>query len=386
MRDAVRRRWFWALLATFDLALLGGGGALAWRLRDVARVVEEREPADGPAHDGAAAELLAALAEERAWRDPQYVVDPVVGHRPKRSLAVRLHVGPLGGEPVRARRLHNNLGLIRADDLFELPAAPRVLFVGDSHSMGVVANADNASDVLERRLRAAHADAPATVLNASAGYYSLWQLVLRSRTLADALRPQLFVLSVFLGNDLLELEDRGRPHLDDDLVERPAADPPPPQTTSARLEWLRLTGDEPLFWQGLNQAAYLHLHPERLEPLLAKAGRCLDEAAALAARHDARLVVALIPSYDLLFPERVARCGERAMEAVRAGGNARLRAGLLARLAQRGIACADLHDALRADGRDELYATDYHLFVAGHRLLAEALLAPVAAALDARTR
>ena len=43
----------------------------------------------------------------------------------------------------------HNLGLVRTDDVTTLAAGPRALLVGDSHLMGVVSNADNASDLLE---------------------------------------------------------------------------------------------------------------------------------------------------------------------------------------------------------------------------------------------
>jgi len=35
---------------------------------------------------------------------------------------------------------------------------------------------------------------------------------------------------------------------------------------------------------------------------------------------------------------------------------------------------------VRADGRDALYARDFHIYVEGHRLVAEALVEPVLAA------
>lgn len=402
IRDAHRRRWFWTLLVAFDIALCAAGAAVAHHLLESARAAEreagrdyvelppsEGPPRDAPPLDAAASALLATLADERPWsKDSQYVVDPVVGHRPRRSIEVRLRLGPLGGEAVRGTRRQNNLGLIRGDDLFELPGPPRLLLIGDSHLMGVVNTADNAAAVLERRLRApADASTPArpaaAVLNASAGYYSLWQLVLRARTLAPALAPDVLVLAVFLGNDFLELEDSGRPHLDDALAEQPAAAEPPAETTSARLAWLGMSGDQQLFWQGLNQATHFHLRPERLAPVLAKSGRCLDAAAQLAAQHGARLVVGLLPSYDLVFPDRVASYGARAMEAVAGGANERLRAEFRALLAARSIAAVDLVETFRADGRDALYATDYHVWIDGHRLFAEALQAPIEAALTA---
>ncbi len=322
-------------------------------------------------------------ADETPWpADAQLAVDPVVGWRPRRNADFRMRIAPLGGERVRVLRHHDNLGLIRTDDVRELPGPPRVLLVGDSHLMGVVSNADNAADVLERSLRASPGLGRAAVLNGSSGLYSLYQDVLRARSLVDALRPGLLVIAVFLGNDFVELEDLGRPHLDDAGAEQPKDEKPPPETTSSRRSWLGLPEDDRLFWQGLNQACCFHQQPDRIEPALAKARRCVELADKLAQARRMSLVFALVPSYDLVFPERAAARGERVAEVVSAGINARLRDGLRALLAERGLDCVDLLETFRQDGRDALYAADYHIFIEGHRLLAEALLEPVAAALE----
>jgi lysophospholipase L1-like esterase len=297
---------------------------------------------------------------------------------------VPLRVAPLGGEATRARRHHDGLGLIRAGDGSELGGPPRVLLVGDSHLMGVVPNAENASDRLERSLRAQPGLERASVLNASCGFYSLHQLVLRARSLADRLRPDLIVLAVFLGNDFVELEDTGRPHLDDALVERPADASPPPETTSARQKKLDPAGEDALFWQGLNQACFFAEHPERLEPVLSKARRSIELAQELARAGSIPLLITLVPSYDLVFPERTRSRSAAVAEVVAAGANATLRARFLALLAELQVPSVDVVDAFEKDGRDALYATDYHLHAEGHRLLAEALVGPVTAALSSR--
>ena len=47
--------------------------------------------------------------------------------------------------------------------------------------------------------------------------------------------------------------------------------------------------------------------------------------------------------------------------------------------AELGIATVDVLDAFQADGREDLYATDYHVFLRGHALLAERMAPAVAA-------
>jgi lysophospholipase L1-like esterase len=328
----------------------------------------------------------APAAGETPWRHEKHtVVDPVVGFRPRRDYVARLRMGPLGGERVRHRRRQNNLGLIRAEDVQSLPDARRVLLLGDSHMMGVVDNADNASDVLERALRERSGDPNAAVYNGGCANYSLYQYVLRARTLVDVLRPDTLVAVIFLGNDLLELEDVERPHLDDALVERPARSDAPPPLAMERWDALGQPSQN-LFWQGLNQAAYLRDSPRRFRPVLAKARRSLELLAALAKRRQMPLIVALLPSYDLVFPERAAAESPGVRDLVAGNPNVNVRAGLLAMLAELGIPYVDLVEPFRADGRDALYALDYHIYVEGPRLLAEALLPSVLAAAPGRGR
>ena len=384
-RSNARRRAFWSLLLAWDVACLVIAAVAMQELAARRQATTDAEPA--PAAPASAA------ADETPWpHDPQYVQDPTVGHRPRAHVERKFRMGPFGGERERRLRRHGVLGVITTDvtasaadldDLFAM-GPPRLLLLGDSHLMGVVTNAENAAQLLEDRLRERTEHLGATVINGAAGYYSLWQLVLRARTLAAPIGADAIVPVVFLGNDFLELEDVGRPHLDDPLDERPARADPPPETTSARRRWLGRPDDDLLFWQGLNQAAYFHQQPDRIAVVLAKAARCLDAVAELARDHAAELQVALLPSYDLVFPERAAALGPRVAEALASGANLRLRDGLRQLLTERGIPTIDLLDEFRADGRDELYALDGHLFVAGHDRLAEALASSLAPALTAR--
>jgi hypothetical protein len=87
----------------------------------------------------------------------------------------------------------------------------------------------------------------------------------------------------------------------------------------------------------------------------------------------------LLPGYDLVFPERVAALGDTAKQAIATGANGRLRVRLQEAAAELAIPTVDVLDAFRADGREDLYATDYHVFRRGHALLAERMAPAVAA-------
>ena len=343
----------------------------AWRLFETRVVVTRDAPLDvGEVAWHQDGEVF------RRTKVAQYVRDPVAGFRPAASTVMEFRMGPLDGarQPVRLRV--NNWGLVREDDLEGEIAAPRVLMLGDSHLMGVVDNERNAAHLLETELRRSPPHAGATVLNAASGYYSLYQYVLRARTLLDALQPTVVVVQVFAGNDFLELEDVTRPHLDDRGQECPTATDPPVERTSERLAWLGMEGN-PLFWQGMNQAAYLVREPDRRPVLEAKARRAVELMEALVEQHESKLLWLVLPSFDQVFPERVAALGEAAARCVQAPREDSLHAWFVAFLRTRAHPAVDLLPAFRRADDPELYALDYHVWEPAHRLIAETLALPL---------
>jgi hypothetical protein len=339
------------------------GGVLAW-----VALTWLREPGPGRITKDP---VDSAEAVEVTWDGKEaLVVDPVAGFRPRRSFIWEHPMAALdgkdGGMIVKRRDRH---GFLRELDLPDRADRPRVLVLGDSHVDGVVSTADNFTSILERR---SESDArPIHVLNAGCGLYSLWQYALRARTLVPQYRPRVVVVGVFLGNDLLDLENRKVPHLDDDLREQPAASDVGSETTSERLRALAIeTQFEQSFWQGLNQALYLHQQPDRLQPMLAKARRAIDDLERTAATNDAALLWVLIPSFDLVQPQHTRGLSKLAAEVVDGGAQRRLRDGFMALLADRSADVIDLEPVFVADGRLELYALDFHIYREGHRLLA----------------
>ncbi|MCA8949338.1 MAG: SGNH/GDSL hydrolase family protein [Planctomycetes bacterium] len=313
---------------------------------------------------------------EQIWNGQVgFAVDPEVGFKTARSVSVRFRMGPLGGDAEALVRSSNNHGFIAEEDYGEVIPPPRVVVLGDSHTMGVVATADNIGPVLQRALRAQPGLERATVMNAGTGPYSLYQYLLRARQLLPHYRPQALVVVVFLGNDFLNLEDTARPHLDDALRELPAVAEPPPETTTARMRELALPGAaREAFWQGLDQALYLGKHPERREPILQKAEYVVQGLSQLASEHDCQLVVVALPSFDLVFPERASLASARAAEVVQSATQNRMHDDFLALLRRRGIDHVDLLPVFQRDGRLELYAGDFHIWKPGHRAIADAVL------------
>jgi hypothetical protein len=320
-------------------------------------------------------------ADETLWpQDHQYVMDEVVGHRPRRSFLAQFGMTLLDGTKVQVRRQHNNWGFIRGADLpAELPR-PRILLLGDSHTMGIVGHDQNVAAQLEHLLQESGGFAAAVVLNAAAGYYSLYQYFLRATTLMESLRPDVVVVVVFMGNDFLELENVQVPHLDDALVECPASQDSPAETTSRRRTDLSLH-PEGLFWQGMNQAYYLHENPDRWSPVLQKSERSLQLLKQLCLDHSAKLLVALLPAYQRLRPEVVAVQGELPSTVVEAGLDEKLESAFLQQLDLQQIAWRNMSPRYSQFQAPNLYATDFHIWIPGHRLLAEELAVGVAESL-----
>lgn len=303
-----------------------------------------------------------------------YAVDPVVGIRRLRSTVAEMPMVALDGtDPQMSAKHRDEHGFLRQKPLPPLADAARVLVVGDSHVDGVVSTADNLTSLLEET--ATRKGTPTAFLNVGCGFYSVWQSVLRVCDLIPRYQPKAVVVVVFLGNDFLDLENRGMPHLDDELQPQPAAKDLPPETTSARrrrlgmIEQYRL-----LFWQGLNQAMYLMDHPERLAALQEKTGYAIDHMHEVAKANDVRVLWALLPSFDLVFPEHAKGLGDGAKDVIESGAQRRMRDAFVAELQKRDAKVVDLELAFRADGRaGTLYAKDFHIFRDGHRVAAEAL-------------
>lgn len=113
--------------------------------------------------------------------------------------------------------------------------------------------------------------------------------------------------------------------------------------------------------------------------MLSKMRRSLELLVELASNHDVTLVVAVLPSFDVIFPDRVAAVSEPLRRLMEKKVNVNLYASLVSTLYELGIATVDLRNHFREEVRDGLYAKDYHIYVGGHRVVAEALLTPLLA-------
>ena len=322
--------------------------------------------------------------EEATWGEQQsYVVDPIVGMRPRRETTFKQPMAALDGSDVRETvKRRDSRGFLREQDLPNPLDRPAVLVVGDSHVDGVVDTADNLTSLLERGSEAGQH--PCYCLNVGCGYYSLWQHVLRLCDLMPQYHPKVVVVVVFLGNDFLDLDNPTVPHLDGDLRELPGGERTAPETTSARMADLAIP--EPYgqaFWQGLNQALLLHRSPELLAVWQKKSAHAIARLERTAKEHGCAVVWALLPSLDLVLPAVAQGLGKLADEVVRSGANRKVRDMFVAELAAANARVVDLEPPFAAYGKLDLYAIDFHVYRSGHRIAA-ATLAPVLAELLSR--
>lgn len=303
--------------------------------------------------------------------------DDVVGVRPRKSSVIQGLMGPLHGSNVPITRHQNNLGLIRETDLQGQLSGPQILLHGDSHIMGIVNTADNVSSLLETKLRKNPSTAKALVLNAACHDYTFYQYVLRHRTLSTQVQPKVILVVVYMGNDFLGLEDTRRPYIDDQGLEQPTNPNPPDETTTARLKQLNLNEPGPLsglFWQALNQAFYFQQHPERIPVVKQKAMRVLQLLQDEAKKSQAQLVLALLPSCDLVLPNAVRVLDNPVIRSVlNSGIQQKFYDWFLSSLQKQGIEHMDLLPLLRRHGQTELFANDLHIWVPAHRLIADAM-------------
>lgn len=322
-----------------------------------------------------------ASAEQAIPDRAPLVYDPEAGWRGPRSTEVEMTMGGIGAvSPDKVTRRSNNMGFIRGGDLPDELVGPRILVLGDSHTMGVVGTEDNLGPVLEGLLRASPATPEALVLNAGCAFYSLYQYLLRARTLAPKYSPSVLLIVVFVGNDFLELERQSSPYLTDALVESRANPSPPPETTTARRMALNLPGDLPntgAFWQGLNQAAYFYRNPARIPLVKQKAKRCLEMLGELSDAQDFDLLFALLPSIDLTFPDHIAKASEEVRDVIESGLQEDFHNWFATQVRARGFEVVDLLPVFRADNNFDLYASDCHIWRRGHRLVAESVREPI---------
>jgi hypothetical protein len=269
---------------------------------------------------------------------------------------------PAGGFDLRT----NNLGLVEDAPTESAKSGLRILVAGDSHTQGVVGVAETFPNQLETCLRGAGRER-CEVLNAGVAFTGPRCYLQRLRHFLF-LEPDAFVAAVFTGNDFW-----------DDLRLAYARDGwwvPDEEAYQSRLRDAAERWPAPVS-QGLNQAYRFEHWPGEAERALREVVASFEEMRTLCAERGIVLVALILPTKnDVDEDARESRAA--AMQALElderaASINLELGRALAAALRERGIACVDLTDEMRARAEPFYWTRDHHLALAGNALAAERL-------------
>jgi hypothetical protein len=259
----------------------------------------------------------------------------------------------------------NDLGLREDAPVASEKRSPRVLVTGDSHTAGLVPNAETFAGVLETRL-GAHGDwSGVEVLNAGVPYTgpACYRRTLEKRL---ELQPDVVVAVCFTGNDFWD-------ELEADYLLDGWTPPSGDAAYRERIESVAARWPGPAS-QGFNQAfrfAHFPWEPERALELARTSFRAMQ------ARCDElglRLVVVVLPTKMDAEPGDDRETQEAVRTALdltpeQLAVNATLGARLAAALRAAGIECLDPLETMRTAPHPLYWRQDYHLATSGHALL-----------------
>jgi len=377
-------------------ALAAALGALAWSLarpkprdpqqsnKDVLELLERGRGEPRPAPTNATGpeardlylpeDLAATLFSVRATAQ---VYDPWCYHIHKAGLDVDVSWEE---HPAGHWHLRTNAQNLREDE--PVGAGPfdlRVLVTGDSHTDGYCDNAESFANLLEAAL-AAESGRKVDVLNAGNGAWSFYNYLGALEKFLP-LRPAVFVVCFYAGNDFLEVLP---PH-----AWFTGTTMPPEGEAEVERRKLANQISPPASVQAVRSMMWFADHPEFQETSVAAAFELLMRAQAICEREQIELIVAGLPdslqvdreAHAELF-ERLERelglasavgSGESGATRVPLAIHAHLTGDLLARLDARGVRTLDLTRAFPSGGGPYFWSRDLHLSVKGHAAVAKAL-------------
>lgn len=302
---------------------------------------------------------------------PQLAKDPSIEHDPlqivrrKPGLSFWVHFKEHEAKGFRVRT--NDRGG-REDEPFDPRQLDlRILVAGDSHSEGACENAESWANVLEVLLRTS-TGLDARVDNAScAGHSPYHHLGVLERCLADGIRPDVFAVAVYAGNDLIEAL---QVH---DHVTRTVR---PRETYAHGPQIEKVVAVHPMAAAQLwYQHLYFRQNPTHVDTALDVVAAALDDARRVCEQHGVRFLPLWLPSAAEIEWDRH-RDFARAVEVLdlsdeprRAGE--RWREGLFARTSSFGW--LDLAPVLADCPEGAFWRLDKHLSVAGQARVARAV-------------
>lgn len=322
-----------------------------------------REPLD----ELLAATFYPALARERGRENPRKVFCPqaLFINAPGFSAPIHWEEHPAKVWNVR----YVDGGFRNPRETREPKPRSRVILCGDSHLEGVVPYRETACAVLERLL-GEHDDASSIeVLNGASGGYDFYNyLGFLERSLP--LRPDVFVVVVYGGNDFLGLLPV-HAYFERVLLEFPG------RAAGERLGKLAAHNHGAVS-QGFQQIVRFVESPRSAELALDGAVRATLELRAVAEANGIALLVAYLPPMHDVRPQDMREDLDALVSLLGYGPEAlattdRLAERWMAAVAAEGIAVVDLRPALRASEERAYWRTDHHLDTRGHEIVAREL-------------
>jgi hypothetical protein len=279
---------------------------------------------------------------------------------------------PLGEWWVRT----NSLGLREDRELAATRPALRILVAGDSHTDGACNNDESFPHVLEsllcvRSLERAPAETPSVeVINAGMGGTSFHCYLGALERFLD-LQPHAFVFAVYGGNDFNE-------SLALHAYFHRSADPPSTLPFWDRVDSTPRSGRAGLV-QSVVSLKYFAEYPEQTAVALEAAREVTGHIRDLCAERGIRLLCVYIPPVTDVAPERLAPvfedlCERLSLSPRDLASTDCMADEYLAWLARERIEYLDLRPIFRAERESMYWRKDWHVSVAGHLRIAQALL------------
>lgn len=291
-----------------------------------------------------------------------YVADAIAGHlhRPYAKIEFGWNEHHRGKIVFQT----NNLGFREDHDttINKADNRTRILVTGDSHTDGVVYNAESFPNVLEDKLNTGSSSLKFEVMNGGVGYYTFQNYSGFLRRHLD-LKPDYYVVTVYLGNDFMEAIQ---------LATKRGQIPEQPRSLWYRFRLWRAAG--PRLNQAGNQIVYFDTYPEMKAKTLEIARREFKDINEMCLQHQIRLLVVLLPTkLDVEAKARQdaavnLRLGDPQLEL-----NQALKKSLIGDLEQEQVTYLDLSDSMKNPNYELFWNQDYHLNDKGHWLVAQAL-------------
>jgi hypothetical protein len=317
-------------------------------------------------------------AEELFLLAPAEMYDPLCGKLWKPNLKLPQVVAGYEGKVVFVT---NSLSFREDEEVQEVKPLYRVLVAGDSHTDGVCNNSESFPNLCEVALRQRARNEAAQrgqsfdpqwieVLNGGKGTFSFFNYLGLLQRRID-LRPDVFVVTVYGGNDFYEVVWPWHDYGNDG-----------PRTAGVANHMDKVEAAKQVHERCLSQALvslkFFDLYPAEQEVAVRAGATVMEKIQALCRERGIRLIVMYLPSRPDVEPLNPDLKLRRLLAALELDTGAlastdRMADQFLAKLAGLGIETIDLRPVFAASKDSAFWSFDWHINLLGHRLAAGAL-------------